>query len=473
MKKAWALLLLTGSLHTVFAQKRMVNGSWTGKAGGQIPLVFHFERTKNGQLGGSLDSPAQGQTNIGLSSVELLGDSLIVRIDAANVVYTASWQNDSTLAGTWKQGATEVALTIQKTKGGTIRQRSQTPVPPFPYTAEEVAFDNADHSIHFSGSFTRPKQAGRFVTALLITGSGQQDRDETIFGHKPFAVIADYLTRKGYAVLRVDDRGMGKTTGQVDQATTADFAADAEAAIAYLKTRKEVNPRKTGIIGHSEGGLIAAMLAARDPSLSFVVLLAAPGVNGRTLTANQVASILQANGRTPAAVTAYQQLYRSLMDIAVAEKDSASTFHEGFAAYQLWKQQTPETVQKELFLGNDTLARRDVWKNLYTFRVPWFRYFMQAEPAQYLEKLQCSVLALNGEKDIQVNADENLAAIEQALKKSRARSFDIQKLPGLNHLFQHCTTCTTAEYMQLEETFSPGALAVMGNWLDRTIKNNP
>jgi pimeloyl-ACP methyl ester carboxylesterase len=263
------------------------------------------------------------------------------------------------------------------------------------------------------------------------------------------------------------------TTGVWAKPPAADFAADAEAAIAYLKTRKEVNPRKTGIIGHSEGGLIAAMLAARDPSLSFVVLLAAPGVNGRTLTANQVASILQANGRTPAAVTAYQQLYRSLMDIAVAEKDSASTFHEGFAAYQLWKQQTPETVQKELFLGNDTLARRDVWKNLYTFRVPWFRYFMQAEPAQYLEKLQCSVLALNGEKDIQVNADENLAAIEQALKKSRARSFDIQKLPGLNHLFQHCTTCTTAEYMQLEETFSPGALAVMGNWLDRTIKNNP
>ncbi len=471
MKKAWALLLLAGMFGNAFAQTRPVTGNWEGKAGGRIQLVFHIEHKKNGSLGGSLDSPDQGQTNIGLSSVALIQDSLIVHIDAANVVYSASWQNDSTLNGIWRQGTALVPLTLRKTKGGTIRLRPQTPVPPFPYNSEDVEYDNTDHSVHLGGTFTYPKTGGPFATALLITGSGQQDRDETIYGHKPFAVIADYLTRKGYAVLRVDDRGMGATTGQVDQATSADFAKDAAAGIAFLKTRKEVNKQKIGLIGHSEGGLIAVMLAAADPSIDFVILLSAPGVDGEILASNQIKTVALANGKSEVTASAYQRLYHNLINIAVEEKDPDTAFRKAQEAYQSWKQTTTPQVLEELHFINDTVASRDVAKNLYTFRAPWFRYFMQANPAVYLEKLHCDVLALNGEKDFQVNADENLTAISGALQKSKARSFAVRKLPGLNHLFQHCQNCTAAEYQLLEETFSPDALLLIGNWLDNTIKH--
>ncbi len=292
-----------------------------------------------------------------------------------------------------------------------------------------------------------------------------------MFGHKPFAVIADYLTKKGYLVLRVDDRGIGQTTGEIKNATSKDFANDALVGLDYLKALPEVDKGKLGLLGHSEGGMIAEMIAAQRNDLSFVVLLAAPGEKVIDLMAHQNGAILQTAGVPKHFIESYLSLYKPL---ALALTSSTSESAAKAAANTIvnnWLKKTPKEVVSATTGIRDKKSREAFIQAFQKgIGTPWFSYFLHYDPAAYVKKISASVLALNGNRDIQVLAGPNLAGLNALLQKSKTRHFDVVELSGLNHLFQRCTQCTVAEYGQLEETISPSVLETIGTWLEKNVK---
>jgi alpha/beta superfamily hydrolase len=453
------------------AQTKDVTGIWEGKlqANVTLHLVFHFQQVGDGKYKGTMDSPDQNAKNIPCSNITVNNDSVIVEISVAGISYKAILLGDSTMAGDFLQGGFVIPLQLQKVAKATEANRPQTPKPPFTYNSEDVEYDNADKTVHFGATFTYPKTGGKFATALLITGSGQQDRDETIFEHKPFAVIADYLTKKGYAVLRVDDRGMGKTKGSLKNATSEDFAKDAMASLQYLHTRKEVDIKKIGLIGHSEGALIADIIAAQDKSINFVIMLGGPGLVGKDLMALQNQAYLESNGISTMAATAYKELYTQLADIALKDSTREEANAEAWDHFISWKDKQIAPVLSDLNFNDTTADKKQIMGLVQSFRIPWYRFFMQADPSTYIQQFTCNVLALNGDKDIQVLPTENLAGIKAALLKSKSPNFSTEAMPGLNHLFQHCNICTIQEYSTIEETFAPEALDRMGAWLDKYV----
>ena len=470
--KIFIIVLLLATI-TANAQIKDISGIWEGKlnVGVELRLVFHFTKNDDGTYKGTMDSPDQNAKDIPCSKVTVSADSVIAEIKMINGAYKAAITNDSTLSGQWVQGAGSFPLiTKHVEKASEIKPKPQTPQPPFNYNSEDVEYNNADSSIHFGATFTYPKTSGPFATAILITGSGQQDRDETILGHKPFAVIADYLTKNGYAVLRVDDRGMGKTSaGDLKNATSADFAKDVEAGLAYLNTRKEVDKNKIGLIGHSEGGFIEDIVAAKNKNINFIIMLAGPGTKGSVLLADQAEAILVAAGVSKEAANAYMPLYKKILQNAM-EKDTAAANIASISSYNEWKIKTDTNYIKALNFGNEEDAKKAIRSITYQASTPWFKYFLQTDPADYIKQLRCKVLALNGSKDVQVLPQQNLAAINSALEKSKSKKYEIHELPGLNHLFQHCNVCTVAEYGQLEETFAQEALDMMAKWLNENVK---
>jgi len=448
-------------------------GTWEGKiiAGVPVRLVFQFSKDTAGHLVATSESPDQGIKNIPCNILQVSADSLRLEVPSAKAIYSARFVTDSIISGRLVQGVVAMALEIKKVAAVSVLKRPQTPIPPFPYRSEAVEYDNKRKSVHFGATITIPPGKGPFPAVLLITGSGQQNRDEEMAGHKPFAVLADYLTKRGFIVLRVDDRGMGKTTGDLDSATSADFAEDAMASLDYLALRPETDKKKLGLIGHSEGGMIAPMVATRRKEVSFIVLLAGPGEKITTLMEEQNAAVLASRGLKQEAITAYTRLYRSIIPSIVNAPDIATAEKNAQAVFLPWKDSTNKGyVVVTTGAYNDSTASRFVKAFVASVYIPWFRYFLRFDPQSWLTQLHCRVLALNGSKDIQVIAKTNLAAMESALKKSKSNGFEVHELPGLNHLFQTCTKCTTTEYAGLEETFSPEALVIIGDWLK---KNTP
>jgi pimeloyl-ACP methyl ester carboxylesterase len=289
-------------------------------------------------------------------------------------------------------------------------------------------------------------------------------------GHKLFAVLADHLTRNGFIVLRVDDRGVGKSSGSFSQATSADFATDVANSLAYLLSRSEVNKKKVGLIGHSEGGMIAPMVAAQRKDIDFIILLAGPGVKIVDLMVEQNAAILRSSDISENAINAYKPLYKKLVSQITIAPDTAIALVTVKKTINDWADKTDNTALKELGMVNienrNAIAKTLV-QGIYN---PWFKYFLAFDPAVYLKKLNTKVLALNGNRDIQVISKQNLPAIKAALKKSKSKNVTIIEMPGLNHLFQTCKDCTLEEYGQLEETFSPAALKVISDWLEKNVK---
>jgi len=281
----------------------------------------------------------------------------------------------------------------------------------------------------------------------LITGSGPQDRDESLLGHKPFLILSDYLTRHGIAVLRADDRGTAKSTGVFATATTADFATDTEAGIAYLKTRAEVDPHKIGLIGHSEGGVIAPMIAARNKDVAFIVMMAGTGVPGDQILVAQGEAIQVAGGKSPEQAAKDAAKEKEMLTLVETEKDQAVL----------------EKELKEKLAGDVPEAQIGV--QIKQITSPWFRYFLTYDPATALRKVTCPVLAINGEKDTQVPPKLNLPAIRKALEEAGNKHFEVDELPGLNHLFQTAKTGAPAEYSEIEETMSPVALEKISSWI--------
>ncbi len=362
---------------------------------------------------------------------------------------------------------------LQTSASSLPKPRPQTPVPPYAYNSEDAEYDNADKSVHFGATFTYPKTGGPFVTAILITGSGQQDRDETIIEHKPFAVIADYLTKQGIAVLRVDDRGVGKTTGLHNDVTSADFANDVEAGLAYLKKRNEVDKNKIGLIGHSEGGLIASIVASRNRDINFVIMLAGPGINGEDLMAEQDEAIFLADGVSNEAATIHKNLYKKILDSSLASNNISEARDKIMNYLNEWKKDKPQALLDTLGFANDSAIQKFAVDFAIQGTLQWMKYFLRTNPQSFIEKIRAKVLALNGSKDIQVIASSNLAGIKQALAKRKSPDYEVKELPGLNHLFQHCNKCTAEEYGELEETFAPEVLGLIGNWIkEKVVSSN-
>jgi dienelactone hydrolase len=305
-----------------------IAGSWQGRLtvpGGSLSVVFNITEKSDQTLAATMDSPDQGAKGIPVDEVRLTGDSVMLKASSIGGSYAGKLLSDSAIDGTWTQGGGAFPLAMTRLARPIEINRPQEPKPPYPYVVEEVSIKNPSAAVTLAGTLTKPKGRGKFPVAVLITGSGPENRDEEIFGHKPFLVLADYLTRNGIAVLRCDDRGVAKSTGDFAKATTRDFASDVEAAVAYLKTRKDVNPKRIGLIGHSEGAIIAPMVATEYPGIAFVVLMAAPGVTGEEILYRQGALIARAEGSPDSAIAEQDTLQHRIFAILKSHPDSAGS----------------------------------------------------------------------------------------------------------------------------------------------------
>lgn len=471
MKHIIVLSLFTFAMLSAHAQSKLA-GHWEGKveAGKTVRLIFHVTES-GGKIDATMDSPDQGATGIGVQSTTLVNDTVTFDMSAIGVVYKGLMMGDD-IYGVWMQNGMNIPLELKRTNNPTSLARPQTPKPPFSYISEDVTYENADKSMSYGATITIPKDGKTHPAVLLISGSGQQNRDGEIKAHKPFAVIADYLTQHGYIVLRVDDRGIGKTSAgkNLMNVTTVDFAQDAGAGIDYLKTRKEVNQKKIGMIGHSEGGMIAPMVAVTRNDVDFIVMLAGPGEKVSELMEDQNAAIMKANGMDEKIIADFRKLYRGIEQAVISSSTGEEAQGKMIQVTTAWKQTACKEAIEQFGLNDYKKETELIRAYMDMYHSKWFNYFLKYDPQPTLEKLNCKVLALNGGKDVQVVPAQNLDAIRKALAKSKSKSYEVKELPGLNHLFQTCTKCTVDEYAELEETFAPVALKTIGDWLDKKVK---
>ncbi|MHA4737066.1 alpha/beta hydrolase family protein [Dyadobacter sp. MSC1_007] len=343
-------------------------------------------------------------------------------------------------------------------------KRPQEPHPPFPYYRELVKFENSKAGVTLAGTLTLPALKGNFPAVVMISGSGPQNRDEEIYNHKIFHVIADHLTRNGIAVLRFDDRGVGESTGNFKTATSEDFSYDVESAVTYLKTRKEIKKDKIGLAGHSEGGLIAPMVAARSKDVAFLVLLAAPAMQLDSLLLLQQVVISRISGLPEAQIQKSRKINAGAYKIVTSSTDPG-TLKAQLTAYV---KENPDTTS--LGRPKGMTHEQAVSASIDALSTPWARFILTYDPIATLQKVTCPILALNGEKDFQVPPKENLGGIKWAAKRSGNQKVKAIELPGLNHLFQECKTGSFVEYPMIEQTFSPLALKTMSNWIGETVR---
>jgi uncharacterized protein len=448
-------------------------GTWEGKlkAGGgiELRLVLKVDKLPDGAFTVAFMSPDQSPAPLPISALSLNGAKVVAVSKAIKSEFQGTLNAGRTeIAGEWKQGGASLPLTLKKTDKVSEPKRPQTPKPPFSYRSEDVTYPNPESKNTLAGTLTMPQGPGPFPVVLMITGSGSQDRDESILGHKPFFVIADALTRRGIAVLRVDDRGVGGSTGDPLAATTQDFAGDVLAGITYLKTRKEIDTKAIGLVGHSEGGIIAPMVASKSDDVAFIVLLAGTGMNGAEILKAQTRLIFQAGGASDSMVQGQLKVLDAILGVVTAPKDGKTDDKATAAKLETLARAAialiPEAERKAL----GDLSSKAIEQQIGRINSPWFRFFLTFDPQTVLVKVRCPVLALNGEKDLQVPCKDNLAAIESALKSGGNTKVTIKELPGLNHLFQPCKTGAPSEYASIEQTIDPAVLTILGDWIVAT-----
>jgi pimeloyl-ACP methyl ester carboxylesterase len=474
LKRLWwgiklALLLVCGfSGVALGAAPEDIVGTWQGQlevGAVKLRILFNISVAPDGKLSSTLDSPDQGANGIPVDVTTFDGSELRIEVHRIQGTFEGTLKADEkVIEGAWTQGRS-LPLTLRP--GQRVAwKRPQEPQKPYPYVEEEVAYDSLKTGPRFAGTLTKPQGNGRFPAVLLITGSGPQNRDEELVGHKPFLVIADDLTRRGIAVLRVDDRGVGGTTGDMKTATSSDFVEDVLAGVAFLKSRADVDPRRIGLVGHSEGGLIAPMAAVRSPDVAFIVMIAGPGMRGRELLAKQATLIAAANGASPAMVTNSNALMEQMLDVVLSEPDNAAAAVKMSA---LWAKAQEEAALSTTFSSVEKAAIKaadaQMKQQLAALTTPWMRNFLAYDPQPVLRQVRVPVLALTGSLDLQVPAKENLRAIGEALSAGGNKDHTEIELPGLNHLLQTAKTGSPVEYAVIEETMSPKALSTMGEWI--------
>lgn len=470
-------------------QKGDYAGTWQGSLkvgnGMELPLVFHF-KFEGGKYTGTLDSPAQGALGMQFDAVAVDASG---KIQAGIAKLHASFDGvlqpgQKSITGNWVQMGAALPISLSQVESYVGPRRPQEPKPPFPYKCEDVQFKDGDAVL--SGTLTVPAGgaagvgaasdpgsalgAGSVSTAderasartypavVLIHGSGPHDRDETIFSHKPFLLLADYLTRRGIVVLRYDKRGCGKSTGNIKAATTKDFSDDALAAVEFLKTRAEVDESRIGLIGHSEGGVIAPCVAGQSSDVHFIVLMAASALPGDQILLSQVRALSRDSSKAELAKNL--EIASSTYAILKAEPDNAKAVEQIKAMRK--RLGAPEYTSSGQL---QQAAQQELNAGLPAMTSAWYRYFISFDPREALAKVKCPVLALNGELDSQVPASQNLAAIKSSLEAGGNKNLTVVTLPGLNHLFQHCKSGLPGEYASIEETISPSVLKQIGDWI--------
>ncbi len=451
LTRSGCLLLLLPVL--VAVQARDIAGSWEGAIdapGGKLRLRLHVAKGDGdgGAMTAKMDSVDQGALGIPVDQITFADGVVKWGISRIGASYEGKLSAaGDVIEGTLTQGMA-LKLDLKRMTAAAVAAsaaaRPQTPKPPFPYKVEEVSFPSTAAGVTMGGTLTIPEGAGPHPAVILISGSGAQDRDETIFNHRPFHVLADHLSRRGIAVLRYDDRGVGKSNGDRAEATSVDFSEDAEGGLDFLAKRKDIDAKRIGFIGHSEGGVIAPMIAVRRPEAAFIVLMAGTGVDGEQILYEQGQAVLKAQGATEEALAAQKAIQEKMFGIIRSERN-------------------PEAAAAKLkeVLGGSPAAEQSI-KSVNSM---WFRYFLTYNPQPVLERVKCPVLALNGSLDTQVVASQNLPAIEAALRSGGNKDFETVLLPGLNHLMQTAKTGGGAEYNQIEETIAPAALDRMAAWL--------
>ncbi len=467
MKKSiLSTFFLLISFGLLFSQD--ITGTWNGTLktqGIKIRLVFNLSKTNNG-FTATMDSPDQGAKGIPMTSATFENNILTLTLDAAKITYTSKSVSADSITGTFSQMGQNFPLTLFR-KEMVIEKpkRPQEPLPPFPYKSEDITFRNERENITLAGTITIPEKPGTYPAVVLISGSGPQDRNEELLGHKLFFVLADFLTRNGIVVLRFDDRGTNKSEGNFQEATSFDFATDVHAAIKYLKTRKEVHPKKIGLIGHSEGGLIAPIVAGEDKSLKFIVLMAGPSVSGSKISIDQQEQIGRANGMNEDDIKITKEINEHVFNL-ISSDINTDTLKKQITEYLLKK--SDEIPDLKIPEGNSKMSFIDAQVN--QMLSAWMVNFLKYDPAQSLSKLKTPVLALFGEKDLQVSPELNVKPMENAFKKAKNNKATIKVIPGINHLFQNCKTGSPTEYAEIEQTISPDVLEIIKKWIHKTTK---
>lgn len=434
--------ILIPLLFVVLQSQAQVEGYWKGQIdlGAQkIEMGFDIKVTEKG-FATTLDVPAQGAFDVPVDKTEFHQGKLDLRMDAMNATYSGELKGLA-IEGSFTQHGVSFPLHLERAVKEAKQARPQDPKPPFNYKAEEVTFANPKEGNTLAGTLTIPEGEGPFPAVVLVSGSGQQNRDEELMSHRPFWVVADYLSRRGIAVLRYDDRGMGGSTGEVVEATSMDFSYDAEAAFDFLRNRKKINASQVGILGHSEGGIINFMVAARRPEVAFLISLAGPAVKGIDVLKEQQKAILRAQGMTEEMIQFSTNANAQLFDIVETSKDRAEA----------------DSLMRQLLKGwgyNEELTEQTVGQ----MTSAWMYFFLKYDPAEAIVKTNCPALLLNGSKDVQVIASQNLPAYQKLIDENGKTNLTLQEFPALNHLFQHCETGAPAEYATIEETISEEVL---------------
>lgn len=453
------IITLLVFVSTVFSQD--VSGDWYGQLdikGQKLKINFHVVK-KEGIYTTTMDSPDQGAMNIPTTKTVVNNNVLEVILEDMKINFKGELK-DNKIDGIFKQGDMKLPLVLSKTKIVLEKPKvkPQNPKKPYSYKSEEVLFENKNaNNIKLTGTLTLPKNVKNPAVAILISGSGPQNRDSEILGHKPFLVLSNYLTNNGIAVLRYDDRGVADSEGTHKGKTSLDFASDVEAAITYLKTRDDINTNKIGLIGHSEGGFIAPILASKREDVAFTVLLAGTGVAGGLILRTQERRANELNGLQKEALDYNESLGKKMHKIVELGKNKT----------EIKKNLTDFFID---FRKNDTqiytkFITDDMVNAMISVYNEWRIYFIKTDPKQFLEEVTCPVLALNGSKDFQVLPKLNLNGIKSALKNNN--DVTIKELEGLNHLFQKCETGALEEYAKIEETFNEEAMKIVADWINK------
>jgi len=444
------------------AAQDTVAGRWEGSlaiSGLTLGIVVAF--TADGTAYTAIiDIPQQGAMGLPLTAVRADGVKIHFELPAGPglAIFDGERQGD-TIRGTFTQGG--ATGTFELARGAAVAAAPAAPAAPPPYKEEEVSIQTP--AVKLGGTLTLPPGAGPHPAVVLITGSGAENRDEEVFGFKVFRLLADHLTRHGIAVLRCDDRGVGASSGSTAQSTSSDFADDALAQVAYLRTRSEIEKAHVGLLGHSEGGLIAPLAASRTADVAFIILMSGPGLTGAEIMLAQSETIGRAAGVTDAQITSNQTLQRQLFAAARTDTGWDEATAAVKAAIKTAIDALPE-ARRQAIKDPAALIQAQANAQVEAVRSPWFKFFLDFDPASALVKVRCPVLATFGERDIQVPTAPNRAAMEKAFATSGFKNYRIEVFPRANHLYQDAPTGAVAEYTTLTKEFVPGFLDLLVSW---------
>ncbi|MFD0931229.1 alpha/beta hydrolase family protein [Psychroflexus salinarum] len=432
-----------------------ISGDWTGElnfAGTSLVINFKIYKSE-GKYQSLISSPAQNLSDLKTTSTSLADSLLTIDIETLRAKYKGKWSTKDTIAGNFIQNG--MSLKLNLSRGNTKLERPQEPQPPFDYYVEDVVFTNAKDSIDLAGTLTLPKKEGEFPVVILISGTGPQDRNSTILRHKPFLLLAHELTQSGVGVFRFDERGVGESEGEFLKAELEDFITDVKSAYDFLKVRDDINSEKIGLLGHSIGGVVAPRLAVKE-DISFLILLAAPGIDGDKMMLKQRADFLKIRGLNDTQVEQSNEIFENTFKFIRTSSATGKQFE--VELIQFMKENYADVMmEKELKAIVEQVLSKEILG------------LLRNRPSQYLSLVDCPVLAIGGTNDFQVSSKENLEAIELAVKKGGNEKIEIKEFEGLNHLFQESETGDSAEYGTIEQTMSPEVLKYIKDWMMRTL----